>query len=62
MELRLTPVAMPAGAFLPMTVKLLGPLFFIYITDARVGGRPPLNESQLPHLIPEHFASLQTVF
>lgn len=30
------PMAMPAQAFLPMTVKLSGPLFFIYITDARV--------------------------
>ena len=29
-------VAMPVEAFLPMTVKLSGPLFFIYITDARV--------------------------
>lgn len=29
-------VAMPVEAFLPMTVKLSGPLFFIYITDRRV--------------------------
>ena len=41
-------MAMPVEAFLPMTVKLLGPLFFIYITDARVLWRPPPNESQLP--------------
>lgn len=48
MEPRLRSMTMPVQAFLLMTVKLSGPLFLIYITDARVGGRPSPNESQLP--------------